>query len=85
MRTHIVVSLESDSGLGCRQAYYQYEYTYSSTMEAAGLPETDGRWMHKCQLLAPFPAGCGSPFAEDSNDFDEYAGRVSSACECINM
>jgi hypothetical protein len=40
----------------------------------------EGRWMHKCQLLQPFSgSSCGSPYADDENDYDEYAGRVSAA------
>jgi hypothetical protein len=66
---------------GCEMFYYQYEWTLTSRMTSAGAA---GRWMHKCQLLAPFTAAqgapnCGSPFAGDTNDWDEYAGRASAA------
>jgi len=60
----------------CDTFYYQYEFTNSSSMVAAGVA---ARWMHKCQLNLAFGSGCGSPFADDANDKTEYAGRVSAA------
>lgn len=65
----------------CSTFYYQYEFTNSSRMVAASI---EPRWMHKCQLNLPLlvsPVGdsCGSPFAGDTNDWDEFAGRVSAA------
>jgi len=61
----------------CTMFYYQYEYTDSSTMASASATP---RWMHKCQLLMPFSGtSCGSPYDDDANDYDEYAGRVSAA------
>ena len=61
----------------CAQFYYQYEFTNSSVMNQA--PAVAPRWMHKCQLSAAFAAGCGTVFAGDANDYDEFAGRVSAA------
>lgn len=60
----------------CDTFYYQYEWTSSSTMEAASAPP---RWMHKCQLNLAYASDCGSPFAADANDWDEYVGRVSAS------
>jgi len=65
----------------CSTFYYQYEWTNSSRMVSAGAP---ARWMHKCQLNLAYSdsnpgANCGSPFAADANEMDEYAGRVSAA------
>ena len=57
---------------------YQYEWTNSSS--AMNSPTVTPRWMHKCQMLLPFAgSGCGSPYADDSNDWDEYAGRVAAS------
>ena len=60
----------------CQMFYYQYEFTNSSRMVSGSIAP---RWMHKCQLLLAFASGCGSPYADDANDWDEFAGRVSAA------
>jgi len=60
----------------CETFYYQYEWTNSSSMVAAGSP---ARWLHKCQMNLAYSAGCGSVFEADANSKTEYAGRVSAA------
>jgi hypothetical protein len=61
----------------CQMFYYQYEWTNSSRMVAAGAP---ARWLHKCQLTLAFSGtSCGSPFAGDAVEKTEHAGRVSAA------
>jgi len=65
-----------EAGDICSTFYYQYEWTNSSSMVSARSP---ARWLHKCQLNSAYGADCGSPFADDANDWDEYAGRVSAA------
>jgi len=68
----------------CAMFYYQYEETDSSTMISTCTADpTSGactkRWMHKCQLTESLACSGGTVFADDTNDYDEMAGRVSAA------